>query len=40
MLCNLFTHTIKKDNKSFELHKMNVLKATVLKNEVQPHQKS
>ena len=33
MLCNLFTHTIKKDNKSFESHKMNVLKATVLKNE-------
>ena len=33
MLCNLFTHTIKKDNKSFESHKINVLKATVLKNE-------
>ncbi|WP_254906666.1 carboxypeptidase-like regulatory domain-containing protein [Flavobacterium sp. FPG59] len=33
MLCNLFTHTIKKDSKSFVSHKMNVLKATVLKNE-------
>lgn len=33
MLCNLYTNTIKKDNKSFESHKMNVLKATVLKNE-------
>ena len=33
MLCNLYTHTVKKDNKSFESHKINVLKATVLKNE-------
>ena len=32
MLCNLYTHTVKKDNKSFESHKINVLKATVLKN--------
>jgi hypothetical protein len=33
MLCNLYTNTIKKDNKTFENHKLNVVKATVLKNE-------